>query len=99
MIKSETIVGVSIVNVSKAIRNGVAGALIAAMPVSSTIAAVRPGAAVPAASSASVSAQGAERGAANIAWLPVCIIIATVVLALVIASKNGGHGSGNLSRG
>ena len=87
------------VKLTKIVRNGVAGALIAAMPISSTVAAVRPNAAVPAAGSTAVTAQGVEDSAAAFPWLPVGIVIATLVLAIVIASKNGGDGSGTLSRG
>lgn len=81
----------------KFIRNGVAGALIAAMPITSTVAAVRPNAAVPTAGSTAVTAQG--QSATNIAWLPFGIIIATLSLGLYIASTKGkGHASGALSR-
>ena len=86
------------VNVMKLIRNGVAGALIAAMPITSTVAAVRPNAAVPTAGSAGISAQG--ESAASIPWLPIGIIIATLTLGSYIASTKGnGKASGALSRG
>jgi hypothetical protein len=91
--------GASVVKLTKTVRNGVAGALIAAMPVSTTVAAVRPSAAVPTAGSTAVTAQGVEEGVAAFPWLPIGIVIATLVLAIVVATKKGGNGSGSLSRG
>ena len=82
----------------KFIRNGVAGVLVAAMPVTSTVAAVRPNAAVPTAGSTALTAQG--QSAASVPWLPIGIIIATLTLGIYIASTKGkGHGHGTLSRG
>jgi hypothetical protein len=85
--------------VTKFVRNGVAGALIAAMPVSTTAAAVRPNAAVPTAGSTAVTAQGVEEGAVVFPWLPIGIIVLTIALALYIAADKNGDGSGSLSRG
>lgn len=85
-------------NALKLIRNGVAGALIAAMPITSTVAAVRPNAAVPTAGSVGIAAQG--ESAASVPWLPIGIIIATLTLGIYIASTKGkGEASGALSRG
>jgi hypothetical protein len=87
------------VNAAKFIRNSVAGALIAVMPVSGTFAAVRPNSAVPTAGSTAIAAQG-ESSAAALPWLPIGIIVATLTLGLYIAaSKSGGKASGALSRG
>ena len=81
----------------KFIRNGVAGALIAAMPITSTVAAVRPNAAVPAAGSTAITAQG--QSAAGVPWLPIGIVIATLTLGIYIASTKGNsRASGALSR-
>ena len=85
-------------NALKLIRNGVAGALNAAMPITSTVAAVRPNAAVPTAGSVGIAAQGERAG--SIPWLPIGIIIATLTLGIYIASTKGnGKASGALSRG
>jgi hypothetical protein len=87
-----------VVNVLKLIRNGVAGALITAMPITSTVAAVRPNAAVPTAGSVGISAQG--ESAASVPWLPIGIIVATLTLGIYIAAtKSKGHATGALSRG
>jgi hypothetical protein len=72
--------------------------LIAAMPITGTVAAVRPSVAVPTAGSTAVAAQDYGRGE-GVAWLPLGIIIATVILALYIAADKPGRGRGNLSRG
>lgn len=82
---------------SKIVRNAVAGILIAAMPVTATVAAVRPGAAIPAASAVS-AAQNDDRYAQPMPWLPIGIIVATIVLAIYIASTKRSEGRGNLSR-
>ena len=85
-------------SVAKILRNGVAGALIAAMPITGTVAAVRPSVAVPTEGSTAVAAQDyGEHG--GIAWLPLGIIIATVILAIYIAADKPGRGHGSLSRG
>ena len=85
-------------NALKLIRNGVAGALIATMPITSTVAAVRPNAAVPTAGSTAISAQ--SESAVVVPWLPIGIIVATLTLGIyVAASKSNGGASGALSRG
>ena len=89
-----------VVKIGKLIRNGAAGAIIAAMPISSSYAATRPNAAVPTAGSSAVAAQyenGNDFWAG--AWLPLGIILATIIVGVIIASKNGHHGHGNLSFG
>lgn len=79
--------GVVDVNLGKTLRTGVIGALVAAVPVSSSYAATRPNAAVPAAASSAATAQGAfEDG--TIAWIPIAIIAATVLVAIWIAADD-----------
>jgi len=86
------------VSALKIIRNGVAGILVAAMPVTSTVAAVRPNAAVPTAGSTALTAQG--QSAASVPWLPIGNVSADLTLGIYIASTKGnGHGHGTLSRG
>jgi len=82
------------------IRNGAAGAIIAALPISTSVAAVRPNAAVPAAGSTAVASQynDNDRGAFAGAWLPIGIIVATVLVGIWIASKDS-SGHGDLSFG
>jgi hypothetical protein len=88
------------VSIGKMIRNGVAGAVIAAVPISASTAAVRPNAAVPTAGSTAIAAQYENNGAGFWAgaWIPLGIIVATVVVAIVLASEDD-HGSGDLSFG
>lgn len=83
---------------ARTFRNVVAGALIAATPISGTFAAVRPNAAVPIAASASTSAQG-EASAVATAWLPIGIMIATLALGIYYGTHNPGNGHRSLSRG
>lgn len=87
-------------NVSKVIRNSVAGALIAAMPVSTTVAAVRPNAAVPTAGATAVTAaQYEEPGAMGISWAALAIIALTIAVALYFAVDDDGEGEGGVSIG
>jgi hypothetical protein len=70
------------------------------MPISASVAAVRPNAAVPTAGSTAVAAQYENGG--NMwagAWIPLGIIIATAVVAVILASEDGHNGHGNLSFG
>lgn len=87
-------------NVSKVIRNGVAGALIAAIPVSTTVAAVRPNAAVPTAGATAVTAQGYDdqRGG-GVAWAALAVIAATILVALWIAIDDDEEAEGSFSIG
>jgi hypothetical protein len=83
----------------KIIRNGAAGAIIAALPIATSSAAVRPNAAVPTASSTAVAAQYDNGNSAFAgAWLPIGIIVATILVGIWIASKDD-HGHGDLSFG
>lgn len=73
----------------KTLRTGVIGALVAAVPVSSSYAATRPGAAVPMAASSSASAQDGYDGYdGGIAWIPIAIIAATILVAIWIAADD-----------
>lgn len=73
--------------------------IIAALPITTSAAAVRPNAAVPTAGSASVAAQydnGNSPWAG--AWIPLGIIVATLLVGIYIATKDS-HGHGDLSFG
>lgn len=86
-------------NVSKVIRNSVAGVLIAAMPVATTVAAVRPNAAVPAAGSTAVVAQDGSEGAMGVSWAALAVIALTILVAIWIAVDDDGDGEGSISFG
>lgn len=86
---------------SKIFRNAVAGALITLTPVTATIAAVRPNAAVPVATSAVTAAQVQEddRGISQFPWLPIGIIVAAIALGIYFGVSDNKDGQGNISRG
>lgn len=86
-------------NVAKVIRNGVAGALIAAVPVSTTVAAVRPNAAVPTAGSTAVIAQDGDEAGYGISWAALAVIALTIIVAIWIAVDDDDDGEGALSIG
>ena len=86
-------------NVSKVIRNSVAGVLIAAMPVSTTVAAVRPNAAVPAAGATAVVAQDGDEAGFGVAWAALAVIALTVIVAIWIAVDDDNDGEGSISFG
>jgi hypothetical protein len=86
------------VSFAKCVRNGVAGALIALVPISTSTAAVRPSAAVPTAGSTAVVAQGDADGETT-PWAAWAIIAATILVGVWIAVDKPGEGSGTLSRG
>jgi len=90
-----------VVSIGKMIRNGAAGLVLAALPISTSVAAVRPNAAVPAASSTAVASQyGNGNSAWAGAWVPLWIIVATLLVGIWIASKSDNdHGHGDLSFG
>ena len=71
---------------SRLIRNALAGAIIAAVPVTSTLAAVRPSAAVPMVSSVAVAAQDpvVERRSNMGAGLPVLGFAAAMLVLVLI---------------
>jgi hypothetical protein len=91
--------GSSFVKLQKFLRNAVAGTLIACLPVSATVAATRPNAAVPMASSQAVTGQYDNNGAAGVPWIPLIAIGIAAIVAIVIIAGHNGKGSGALSRG
>ena len=80
------------------LRNGMAAALIAAVPATGALAATRPNAAVPMASSAAVAAQYDEQGNAGLPWVAYAAIGLAIVVALWLALDNDSDGRGALSR-
>ena len=88
-------------NVSKMFRNSIAGAIIAAMPVSATVAAVRPNAAVPTAGATAVTAaQYDDRdGAMGVSWAALAVIAITIAVAIYFAVDDDGDGEGQISFG
>ena len=83
------------------LRNAVAGVLIAAVPVSTAIAATRPSAAVPVAGSTAVAAQvydDRDDRRAGIAWPAVAVIAAALLVAIWIIIDDDDEGEGALSR-
>lgn len=84
---------------SKVLRNGVAGALIAAMPVSATIAAVRPSAAVPTAGATAVTAQYGDEAGMGVAWPALAVIALTLIVAIWIAIDDDEEAEGSFSLG
>ena len=86
---------------SKILRNAVAGALIAAVPVSTTFASVRPNAAVPAAGGAAVTAQSDDnRGRGyGVSLMALGVIGLALAVAIWIALDKDSEGRGDLSRG
>ena len=86
-------------NVGKVLRNSVAGALIAAMPISASVAAVRPNAAVPTAGSTAVTAQYDDDRGPGVAWAALAVIALTVIVAIWIAVDDDSDGEGSISFG
>lgn len=88
--------------VMKIVRNGVAGALIASVPLSASLAATRPNAAVPVAGSTAVAAQVYDddrRGVGGIAWPAVAVMVAALLLAIYLAVDDDDDGEGAITRG
>jgi hypothetical protein len=86
------------VTLTKIIRNGMAAALIAAVPATGAFAATRPNAAIPMASSAAVAAQYDDQGSAGLPWVAYAAVGLAIGVALWLALDNNGDGSGALSR-
>ena len=88
-------------NLSRIVRNSVAGALIAAIPISTTVAAVRPNAAVPTAGSTAVTAQAGYQEDTGFAvpWLAVGVVAVAIAVMLWIAVDDDADGEGSLSQG
>jgi hypothetical protein len=87
------------VKLNKMLRNAVAGTLIACVPLSASVAATRPNAAVPMAASQAVTSDYDANGQASMPWLPLAAIGLALVVAIVIVAGKGGNGHGSLSRG
>ena len=83
---------------SKILRNGMAGALIAVVPATASIAATRPNAAVPTTSSAAVVAQAYDDDDGGISWLAIGAIGIAAAVALWIILDDDDDGEGALSR-
>ena len=77
----------------------IAAVLIAAMPVSSTLAAVRPNAAVPTAGATAVIAQDGDEAGFGVAWAALAVIALAVVVAIWIAVDDDSDGQGSISFG
>lgn len=85
---------------SKVIRVGVAAALVASVPLTASVAATRPNAAVPVAGSAAV-AQGSNvsRGVNSLPILPIAVIVTVILAGLYFAADKDKDGDGALTRG
>lgn len=81
------------------ISKGVAAALIAALPISTTNAAVRPNAAVPTAGATAVTAQDGDEAGVGVAWAALAVIALTVIVAIWIAVDDDSDGEGAISFG
>ena len=86
---------------TKLLRNGVAGALIACMPVTATLAATRPNAAVPMAGSAATTAAQYDDGSqgGGISWIALAAIGLAVGVAIFLILDKDDKGEGSLSQG
>lgn len=80
------------------LRNGIAGALIAVVPVTAGLAETRPNAAVPMAGSAAVAAQYSDDDAGT-PWLAFAAIGLAVVVAAWILLDGDDDGEGAISHG
>jgi hypothetical protein len=83
----------------KILRNGVVGALIACVPVTATVAATRPNAAVPVASSTAVAAQYDDDQRGGISWVALAAIAIALGVALYLILDSDDDGEGSLSPG
>ena len=87
------------VKLSKVLRNGVAGALIASMPVTASLAATRPNQAVPTAGAVAVVAQDDDDyDGKGISWAALAAVGLAVAVALWIILDKDDEGEGSLSR-
>ena len=77
-------------NLLKILRNGMAGALIAAVPVTTSIAATRPNAAVPMASSTASTAAAAQDfgGDHSYNWLAIGLGVAAIAIFALLVLDN-----------
>ena len=83
---------------SKILRNGVAGTLIALLPVTAGVAATRPNAAVPMASSTAVTAQY-DDDRDGVSWIALAAIGVALAVALFIILDGDDDGEGSVSPG
>lgn len=83
---------------SKILRNGIAGAMLASLPLTATVAATRPNAAIPTASSAAVVAQYDDDDG-GVSWLALAAIGLAAAVALWIILDDDDDGEGALSPG
>jgi hypothetical protein len=85
----------------KILRNGMAGALVALLPVTSSIAATRPSAAVPMVSSAASSAAMAEDsyGDHSINWVAIGLGVAAIAIFALLVLDNDHGNEGSVSAG
>jgi len=83
------------------VRNLVAGACIAAMPISTTAAAAatRPNAAVPAAGSTAVAAQSGAEAGFGVSWAALAVVAAAIIAAIWISVSDDSDGEGSVSLG
>jgi hypothetical protein len=86
-----------VVKLVRILRNGIAGALIAALPVTATMGATRPNAAVPTASSAAVTASYQDGEDGGISWIAIAAIGVAVAVALWLILDNDDDDEGSLS--
>lgn len=88
-------------SVTKVLRNSMAAALIAVVPVSTTVAAVRPNAAVPTAGSTAVAAQDRVDAPyfGGAAWAALAVIALALIVAIWISVEENDDGEGAFSRG
>lgn len=86
---------------TRILRNGAAGVLIASVPVTASIAATRPNAAVPVAGSTAVTAQVVDDRydrRAGIAWPALAVIAAALLVGIWIVLDDDDDGEGALTR-
>ena len=84
------------------LRNGVAGALIASLPVTAAVASTRPASAVPVAGSTAVAAQVYDDGynaRPAIAWPAVAVMVAALAVAIWIVIDDDDDVEVELTRG
>jgi|KBSSwiStaDraftv2_1062776.scaffolds.fasta_scaffold3049624_1 hypothetical protein len=85
---------------AKILRNGLVGALIASVPVTATLGATRPNAAVPmAASTAATVAQNDDSDRGGISWIALAAIGLGLGVALFLILDKNDKGEGSLSQG
>ena len=85
------------------LRTGVAGALIASVPVTASVAATRPASAVPVVSTAAVTATQVYDDNYDarpaIAWPAVAVMAAALIVGLWLVLDDDNDGEGSVSRG